>query len=102
MSTVAKLASILSLSAMFVGSALTPAHALRMPVTEEDQATPEQSVSAYAGDKRGAYSFEASILTAEEVRHIKWCAGRYTTGYDAVSDTYASAGGMQLQCRSPR
>ena len=102
MSTVAKLASIVSLSSMFVGFALTPAHALRMPVSEEDQATAEHSVSAYAGDKREAYSFEASILTADEVRHIKWCAGRYTTGYDAVSDTYAGAGGTQLRCRSPR
>ncbi len=102
MSTVAKLASILSLSSMFFGFALTPAHALRIPNNGEGQPTSERSASAYAGDKPEAYSFEASILTADEVRHIKWCAGRYTMGYDAVSDTYAGAGGRKLQCRSPR
>ena len=102
MSTVAKLASMFTLSAVLVGTVLTPAYALRMPVNDENEATREKSVSAYAGDDKSESSSEPSILTPDEIRHIRWCAGRYTMEYDAVSDTYSAAGGIRQRCRSPR
>jgi len=100
MSTVAQSASIAVLSSALLGASLAPAYALRMPESEDVHPT-GQAVSAYA---RGAQTdpSEASILSTGEIRHIEWCAARYTLDYDAVSDTYAGSGGMRLPCRSPR
>jgi hypothetical protein len=102
MSTVAKFASIAFFGSVFLGSFQAPAYALRMPEEAGTQASRQQAVSAYAGDDQEATATEASVLTPDEVRHIKWCAARYTMKYDAVSDTYAGAGGGRLRCMSPR
>lgn len=102
MSMVAKLVSIASLGSVVLGISLAPAYALRMPEGTVSQVTGQQGVSAYAGDDRTAEATETSILSANEIRHIKWCAARYTFGYDAVTDTYAGANNARMQCHSPR
>lgn len=102
MSTVAKLSSVAFLGAAVLGSWLAPAYALRMPISDGLQAARQQAVSSYAGDNQASGAAEASILTPSEIRHIKWCAARYTLNYDAVNDTYAGADGNRLRCQSPR
>lgn len=101
MSTVAKIASICFLGSALLASSLSPAYALRMPEDAGASPTGQQAVSAYSDNEQTDTS-AASILSPGEIKHIEWCAARYTLGYDAVSDTYAGAGGTRLQCRSPR
>ena len=101
MSTIAKLASTALLGTALLGSSLVPAYALRMPESGDSNPTRQQAVSAYAGDQQTDAS-AASILSSDEIRHIKWCAAKYTSQYDAVNDTYAGSGGVRLHCRSPR
>jgi len=100
-STVAQSAPIALLSSALLGASLAPAHALRMSDSADAYPTGQQAVSAYARGEQIEAS-GAPVLSAGEIRHITWCAARYTLKYDAVSDTYAGSGGMRLPCRSPR
>jgi hypothetical protein len=100
MSTVVKFASIAFLGSVLFASSLAPAYALRMPGGSESQTESQQTASAYAGDEHKTADAETSTLSPAEIRHIQWCAARYTLGYDPVSDTYAASGGVRLQCRS--
>jgi hypothetical protein len=102
MSMVAKLASISLFGSIMLGSSLAPAYALRMPESADTEAKQQQTVSAYAGDNQSAAAASSSLLSPDEIHHIQWCAARYVLKYDPVSDTYAGAGGIRLQCRSPR
>ncbi len=101
MSTVAQLASIALLGSALLAASLAPAYALRMPDNTDASPTGHQAVSAYARGEQTDTS-APSTLSAGEIRHVKWCAARYTLKYDAVSDTYAGSGGMRLPCRSPQ
>ncbi len=102
MFNITKLISAAAFGSIILGSSLTPAGALQLREGAAAGSLDDgRGVSAYTDDGHGAAAQEASVLSAKEVRHIKWCAASYRLRYDPVSDTY-SRGGMNFQCLSPR
>lgn len=102
MSSARKAKSVVFLTAGLILAAATPSFALSIinPAYADPQSAGQtaNSVSAFSngGDAMGGAS---TVLTAEEIGHIRWCAERYST-YHASDNTYADASGARLECRS--
>ncbi|WP_337268539.1 hypothetical protein [Oryzifoliimicrobium ureilyticus] len=94
---------LIALSGIFFGSSFAPVYAFRMPPVEESQdGLQQRAVSAFSGDQQQGGSQDGSMLSANEVKHIQWCAARYTFSYDPVLDVYTNERGKSFKCISPR
>ena len=79
----------------------TSAVAFSIPAPAENQARGSQAArSAYSVEAAAPAGDDGMLLSAEEIQHIRWCAGRYLS-YHATDNTYLSPKGRREECRSP-
>lgn len=99
-----KLASLAVITAGMAVSLSTNSFALSVinPIEPQAQATqaPTGPVSAFNKDAVGGNSSSGILLSADEVKHIRWCAERYAASYNASDNTYLSKSGHSVECKS--
>jgi hypothetical protein len=79
----------------------TSAVAFSIPAPAENQARGSQAArSAYSVEAAAPAEEDGMLLSAQEIQHIRWCAGRYLS-YHATDNTYLSPKGKREECRSP-
>lgn len=106
MSKMVKLISLAAITLGFSAATTIPAHALSVikpAYAEQTQAQGETygnaPVAFSSGAAAGANTVSMS-LSAEEVKHITWCATRYQS-YHATDNTYQTRQGARAECQSP-
>ncbi|WP_244477577.1 MULTISPECIES: BA14K family protein [unclassified Rhizobium] len=89
----------LVLAGLMLGSTVTPASAFHI-MEGNAPASGADGVVAFAGAPAHSVQADTSILSPEDILHIRWCATRYRT-YHATDNSYASPSGQRVACRSP-
>ncbi|WP_284777580.1 BA14K family protein [Agrobacterium sp. lyk4-40-TYG-31] len=106
MSILVKLVSVVAVSIGFSTVTTIPAHALSIiSPAYEGQAEAQGSdygnaPVAFTGGVAQSANSSGLSLSAQEIKHVTWCAKTYTS-YHATDNSYQTKQGSRTECRSP-
>jgi hypothetical protein len=97
----ARIVPVFVLSCGLQASLLAPAHALSIIAPAANTETESQgAVAAYSAGGGDTSAAGYTLLSPDEVSHIRWCAKHYRS-YHATDNTYADHSGLRTECLSP-